>query len=142
MIKGENSLDKGMEFIRNSQFTFILTGSRFFGNNTERSDYDFMIEESNNNASKKSLYEALRKAGFTSKPKYKNNDIGIIECYEYKNQNISIDIQIVKDIDERILLDKALKESGLYILFRTNFNNKLDIAPIYKFANILFRKMN
>jgi hypothetical protein len=139
MIKGESTLDKGIDFIRNSQFTFVPTGSRYFGNSKDGSDYDFMIELPNNTG-KKSLDEALRKAGFIARPGYENHDESIMECYHYGSQEVKIDVQIVKDIKYRMLLDESLKKSGLYSFFRSNFpEDKLAIIPVYKFANMLFK---
>ncbi len=44
MILGESRVNNAYETLRNSQWAFHLTGSRFFGTHTDQSDWDFFIE--------------------------------------------------------------------------------------------------
>lgn len=46
MISGRTTKLSTLELMEKSEFNFHLTGSRFFGTATEKSDYDFFIEDS------------------------------------------------------------------------------------------------
>lgn len=88
----------------NEDFEFILTGSRFFGYNTEKSDWDFFTQAPPDPVN---LITFLTELGFQSiyRTGYKDREITVV----YRHPTERIDIQVVKDaalknkIQERLL---------------------------------------
>lgn len=90
MIVGEenNSIVTALE---KSEFTFYLTGSRFFGNAHEKSDWDFFTEDSGD-----ALRDYLRRIGFRrlDSKTTEYTDMNVIDIWE--NQNVHV--QVIRNL--------------------------------------------
>lgn len=90
MIVGEenNSIVTALE---KSEFTFYLTGSRFFGNAREKSDWDFFTEDSGD-----ALRDYLRRIGFRrlDSKTTEYTDMNVIDIWE--NQNVHV--QVIRNL--------------------------------------------
>jgi len=130
-----------LDQIRTSVIHFHLTGSRFFGNVTDNSDWDFFVEHQDG------LRDWLEARGFEpqgadygegneprfSLPTEEKLDPTILEVWRYENptgEGESIHIQVIKP--ERM----PLKELAQGIIAR---NNLMRLAPrsVFQYPEIL-----
>ena len=106
-------------FYRDDKFVFFLTGSRYFGGSTEKSDYDFFAQHSDE------LMKALEQTGFhilstyfgDSTGKLLGRDPDIVEVARYQGESLrgpfSIDVQLVHNFERRKKITELLYHSGL-----------------------------
>ncbi len=114
------SVLKKLDTIYREQNSIFLTGSRFFGTHTEKSDYDFFIEKCRYPHFDRKRMEFL---GFSLVAKQKPSDeeklAGIEECnapdifevYRIKTKNTSIDVCFVYSRDQWVDASSFIKES-------------------------------
>ena len=113
MIKGV-VLDETQQILRtleDSPFEFYLTGSRFFGNFRQDSDYDFFVEEN--------AIDWLRNNVFEKLPTHNYLDLLTISVFQKGN----VHIQVVKDVVLKSRAQQLIKETipGIYFTFnKTN----------------------
>jgi len=106
MIDTNNSSDQTVDIISalaHSSHIFYQTGSRYFGRNTNVSDFDFYTEDNNE------VRAFLKDIGFMKVSKHiidRYVDENCSSVYTYKN----IDIQLTDDINLRIKANKAVKD--------------------------------
>lgn len=82
-----NKKRDALDFIRDHQETFYLTGSRYFGTSLDDSDWDFFVAES------PALMESFRNSGLDWKLKeafYTDETIALVLTCE------NVDVQIIK----------------------------------------------
>lgn len=90
--------------LQSSDFKFYLTGSRFFGNFTKYSDWDFFVKDS------LEVRNFLQEIGFSIHLKdytYKDRNLNFIVCHN----NVPIQIQLVNDADLKICAQVLLFET-------------------------------
>ena len=115
MIANENQTDNSfsmVETIRRSPIEFHLTGSRFFGNNTPESDWDFFVEESKDLRFWLATYEFLQE-GF---------DYGI-ECEDREGKGRFA-------VPEEHRTDPCISEVWVYSGLRSSTLEKIHIQVI------------
>lgn len=110
---GPNTHDRFLTFLRESEFTFHITGSRYFGGATEESDTDYFAQDSDELRRK---LESLGLDNITShytlcEPEAieANRDWDIQAVYRYKKESIQIDIQLVQNYDRRKTIVKGMR---------------------------------
>jgi hypothetical protein len=103
--------------IQTLSFNLFLTGSRFFGNVHDESDWDFycgsLIPEQE---------QELKLLGFTQEDK--DSSIlfgGVVKVFKHSTKDIHI--LVVHDLDRRHLAQKVVKE-----FFPSGYANKIDNA--------------
>lgn len=87
-------------------YQFFLTGSRYFGNYTAQSDWDFFVEYGGD------LIVKLRSIGFEQVSDSTYSDSGLMFLFQKQDQGTVVQIQIVRDV--------RIKRMAQYIL-----NNRL-----------------
>lgn len=111
MIVGSKSTRSILDTLKDSPFEFYPTGSRYFGNFRESSDYDFFAKDTDQLCSflidNKFVPlwgdKSRRTIGFCE-----YTDIITNEVYHYYG-DIQIDIQLVSDVPMKIAAQEALK---------------------------------
>lgn len=108
MIKGlEVSKPSQREVILNelqdSTHEFYLTGSRFFGNCREDSDYDFFTDIETSE-------DYLRSLGFSHRPSITYNDLNLIRVFTHPS---GIDIQFIRDLKSKIVAQNIIRDFDL-----------------------------
>lgn len=86
-------LETLISFSSTDKFEFVLTGSRYFGNFGDYSDWDFMVAD----APELDAYMKLLGFCVVHNTSY-NHDVDIVKVYEYKAAcaNISFHIQVIR----------------------------------------------
>ena len=87
MIFGETPVENALSYIRNSKHEFYLTGSRFFGTQTESSDYDFFVTQSDE------VTKELLANGFHLETETYEGDPVLTAVYRRDN----VDVQLVRN---------------------------------------------
>lgn len=97
------------KFINESKFEFFLTGSRFFGNATNTSDYDYFVEYS------MSLLKDLHTLGFSNESSNRNyTDISLDRLL--KKDGIHIQIIHPEWMQAKIKAQNVLAHYRKYLL--------------------------
>ena len=89
--------------LENSTFNFYLTGSRFFGTERARSDWDFFTQES------EEVEKFLLKNDFKLHNETKYSDSMTSKVYRYKNQ---IDVQLVTNTEKKLAIQRSFFLAG------------------------------
>lgn len=97
-------------FFATSVNTYYLTGSRFFGNNKENSDWDFFTV--------KETKRELESMGFKPIPSENLIDLGydgsqFVEILELKVSDGVIQVQLVKNINAKFQVQESIKSRYL-----------------------------
>ncbi|MCK5611070.1 hypothetical protein KAR91_54860 [Candidatus Pacearchaeota archaeon] len=92
--------------LKESNFTFYLTGSRYFGGKHSDSDWDFFTEDS------EEVRVFLGKLGFERLKSTKYADHGVTCVYRHLEK---IDVQLVEDPGFRQSIQKVLKDKKHFI---------------------------
>ena len=113
MIKGVvlNETQQVLRALEDSPFEFYLTGSRFFGNFRQDSDYDFFVDEN--------IVPWLIENGFERLPTHNYLDLLTVSVFQKGN----VHIQVVKDVVLKSRVQQLIKETipGIYFTFnKTN----------------------
>lgn len=88
----DNSLFKVIYLLMSAPFDFYLTGSRFFGNVTPNSDYDFFVKESH------ALHLFLAKNGFLPDVHARYvEDMSYTTIYMVEIETSIVQVQVVKE---------------------------------------------
>lgn len=119
MSVGITSLQIVLANLQTSTFTFHLTGSRYFGTNSEYSDYDFFVQddhlsEYDVSGVRYSLVDKGFNLDFSHDCDY-NEDISIVYVYKHP---YGIHIQIVKDFEIKKKAQSSLFVNGASIHLR------------------------
>jgi predicted nucleotidyltransferase len=94
------TLAEAIQFMEQSESQFYLTGSRYFGGEDERSDWDFFAGYS------KELEQELLKARFEVHAAYKTHtDVNVV----FKKANIHI--QLVGNIEEKKKIQEMIRST-------------------------------
>ena len=107
-----------------------MTGSRFFGNHTEQSDYDYFTNDS------KEVYHYLRTLGFelsgdlVDLPNYQDKLTRSVLIHKKDN----IHIQLVYDAERKIKIQNFIKNNPELLKLLKN-TNKLNRSKIWDDAN-------
>lgn len=114
--------------MRNSEFTFYLTGSRFWGNYNYQSDWDFFTQDS------PEVRTWLKKFNFVeySNDTHYSSDDQCLSVYNFKGSSEPFDhihIQVVADVEIKKIIQAILIE-----LFPLGFKTKNDAKAIWKAA--------
>jgi hypothetical protein len=129
MIFGERSTKTTLDWIRQSPITFHLTGSRFFGTDTEESDWDFFTQDLPGTRTE------LHHAGFKLDSESYPNDTNFVAVYAKDNVHVQLvpDVRMKKCVQEQIRslpklwkLDKEECQQLWYIalkLYRNGMKN-------------------
>jgi hypothetical protein len=131
----------GLNFIRNSTYEFVLTGSRYFNLETKNSDWDFMIQY--NKDTYKQLKKDIAMAGFYPTDSYTDygiNDPGIINLFRFDSENSSsnqVDVQVVFNIKDRMEINSLLLDSNYMTVLKENNLSKKDMIYLYQFIYLL-----
>ena len=95
-----------MDALSQSKFEFHLTGSRYFGNSTAESDYDFYADYTADG-----IRPFLKSLGFVAQRKYDGlaqyHDVNIAEVWQHKIANIHIQLQ--KDMAMKKYAQQVMK---------------------------------
>lgn len=91
--------------LMNSQFSFYLTGSRYFNTNTPQSDWDFFVQKN------KELEEFLIKQGFFVDSQASYSDPSV--CKVYINPNDNVQVQVIFDAELKLLAQTVIKRKNL-----------------------------
>jgi len=89
-VEFPNSTQDKIRQFETSEFTFYLTGSRFFGGFSSNSDYDFFVQ------SNPEVVDFLKQIGFIREKDNYKDDPNIDSVYVCSCSPISIHIQLVK----------------------------------------------
>jgi len=118
-----------LNMLQSAPFDFHLTGSRFFGTNTEKSDYDFFCEDN------VAVRAFLRKNGFICDnegyPYFDSNTIMV-----YKHVKAQIDVAIVRNSKAKLAVQGALLRNNLGVLLR----NKPMATMLWNFSYEMYLK--
>ena len=108
MLVGIDPLIKGLCALEYSKFDFHLTGSRFFGTQTENSDFDFFVEYSTQ------VEEYLKENNFFG---YNSGyeDTETMMVYNYQVGDTRIDVQLVKNASTKAMIQEVLKSHPLVV---------------------------
>lgn len=94
-----------LAYLYGSQMIYQITGSRFFGNATEQSDYDFFTEYS------KEVATDLEANGFKRDNSWYIGDPALQMLYKRG----SVQIQLVNDAPKKEAIQKAIKHYAVHI---------------------------
>lgn len=127
-VNSELNLMRQLQQLDNeSNFTFILTGSRKFGGARTDSDYDFYTEDSANTR------DYLLSVGFTELiasvdlAKAYPDDPNVCAVYRWQSGIHQIDVQLVRDVKR-----KAIVEEIIYMTHVTYSLDKMQIRRVWK----------
>lgn len=104
-----------LDLLNASNFEFQLTGSRFFGGYTEKSDWDFFVQYSPD------INEFLKNIGFNiidiSSPEWEDYQLAIehgkcLNIYFSSDTFKSIHVQVVSNFEHKQMLQQKLFESN------------------------------
>lgn len=122
--------NKILDNLRNSDFEFHLTGSRFFKHHTDSADYDFMVYHEDIDL----LRSFLTKLGFSPiKGEYgSKGKCASLSIYEAKLDNTTFQIQVfetIGDFNRNMFVRNFLANfSGLFYYFK----DKTDRNVVWK----------
>lgn len=88
----------------NSEFSFHLTGSRYFGNSKQNSDYDFMVEDS------PEVQQFLNVLGFKKLEIDCYDDAATSVVFNWSQGKQSVDVQCVKNIETKLRAQELLRK--------------------------------
>lgn len=91
--------------LMNSQFSFYITGSRYFKTNTPQSDWDFFVEKN------EGVEEFLTRQGFFVDNQMSYSDPSISRVYTNPNDNVQV--QVVFDVELKLLAQTVIKRKDL-----------------------------
>lgn len=112
----QSQVVENLRKIENSSIPFYLTGSRFFGNYTKESDYDFFVDSAFHMDIKK-LFPELRVAPMD------------IPGYEYRD-NLTVCVYAIAGIHIQLVKDAKLKNMvQKYIAYSKQLFNDLKTLP-------------
>ena len=103
----DNSVENIIMELKTSSFHFHLTGSRFFGDIGFNSDYDFFTQED------PGTKNFLLNLGFREIKNHYYNDDQIINVFRLRINNSWIDVQLVKNVELKRMVQKSIK--GKYL---------------------------
>lgn len=86
-----------------SEFSFHLTGSRYFGGVHQDSDYDFMVEDS------PEVQQFLRVLGFKKLEIDCYDDAATSVVFNWSQGKQSVDVQCVKGLETKLRAQELLK---------------------------------
>lgn len=97
-----------LDSLRHSTLSFYLTGSRYFGGATDGSDWDFFCQHS------EEVRNFLCSIGFypLSEDAY-SGDMNIVEIYRYSSSEITVDVQMQKDLLKKKRAQDRIKKMGI-----------------------------
>ena len=102
-VKDKSGTLSALDIIRNLPYEFYPTGSRFFGEATEQSDYDYYT------LSTSQVRKDLKKAGFIEQydeNAYNLHDEEVVVVLHKEN----VDVQLVQDLARRHLAIQAMSD--------------------------------
>ncbi len=91
--------------LMNSQFSFYLTGSRYFNTNTPQSDWDFFVEKNED------VEEFLIDQGFFIDNQASYSDSSVYKVYINPNDNVQV--QVIFDAKLKVLAQTVIKRKNL-----------------------------
>jgi len=91
--------------LMNSQFSFYITGSRYFKTNTLQSDWDFFVEKN------EEVEEFLIDQGFFLDSQASYSDPSIYKVYINPNDNVQV--QVIFDVELKRLAQMVIKRKNL-----------------------------
>lgn len=99
-------------------YTFYLTGSRFFGTDTEESDFDFFVEGDERGWYLDGFLQSLKFTKVDTSP-YKT-DVSCVAIYQHSS---GIHIQVVDNVERRKTVRDLIQKYKLYCWgdFKINF---------------------
>lgn len=124
--------------LQNSDLDFYLTGSRFFNNHRENSDYDFFVEDS------PGVRQFLKSLGFSKLNNSAYLDDNTVVVYRYMPKSgyyITIDIQIVVDAVKKQSIQNIMKYNDFILTgdktyAKTVWNTLMSIYDAGKSSNM------
>lgn len=124
--------------LQNSDLDFYLTGSRFFNNHRENSDYDFFVEDT------PGVRQFLKSLGFSKLNNSAYLDDNTVVVYRYMPKSgyyITIDIQIVVDAVKKQSVQNIMKYNDFILTgdktyAKTVWNTLMSIYDAGKSSNL------
>jgi len=98
-----------LELMHLPNYTFHLTGSRFFGGARADSDWDFFVADTNNPY----LRQDLTAMGFEKRSLTDYGDFLTTDVYHHRRA--SVHIQVVEDVNLKIHIQNVIKRWGLFV---------------------------
>lgn len=108
MIYGTKDQSSALDYVRNSANVFHLTGSRFFGTETENSDWDFFIQMD------EKISSELEQKGFRLETESYKEDPNIVQVWKKEN----VHIQLVNNVKAKEWVQWCL--SNYFRLYKPN----------------------
>lgn len=105
------TLESVIQNLRNSEFKFYLTGSRFFNTAREDSDWDFFVED-DGIAIERSLRSFITEEGFLNETNIEYKDKETVAVWKHITEPIHI--QIVKDARLKLDAQFLIQSMGLH----------------------------
>lgn len=113
MLKGMKNCSSydGLITMEHALYEFYLTGSWAFGTQTEKSDFDFFVQDS------EGIRKWLEENGFKKylHTVYISDDI--VDVYDNKECNIHV--QIVTNADYKAIVQRAIKRTGIFKIIKS-----------------------
>lgn len=115
MISAQSDILQMLDRLQHSEFNFYLTGSRFFGNHRETSDWDFFCDDD------KMIHKFLTQNGFNllqivnGQTKYGTFYADKNVARVYRHRILHIDIQCQTDIHAKIAAQRVVKSLYPYL---------------------------
>jgi hypothetical protein len=130
LLNMQNIMPSIISEMRSSLYEFYLTGSRYWGTFTEKSDWDFFVQDS------KSVREYLTKRGFTNYSRYSEYaaDGQCIDVFVYRPFNEPSSDDLSNQVHVQIVLDAKFKQAvqeELFRLFPRGFRDKDEASKIW-----------
>lgn len=112
MIIGMKTEFNVINKLHESKFNFYLTGSRYFGNDNDLSDWDFFVQEPQANYQCVDLVNHLLEIGFIgiSKSLAGYDDSQCVEIFRYLRNGLQIDIQVVRCAETKNEIQKCIRD--------------------------------
>lgn len=123
-MNNHNRNRTALEIIENSPFMFYLTGSRFFNTATEKSDWDFFVEQC------EGLQEFLAESGFHITNETYAQDPMFTAVWAKDN----VHVQIVRSATA-----KQYMQDHMHMLIREFKPSKQQVQYIWAFATKMYR---
>jgi hypothetical protein len=102
-----------LQKMERSNYTFHLTGSRYFRTNNDQSDWDFFVEDCHSTEEKDMLRNYLLDLGFRKvECDRQYDDMSVLEVWSYYNSP-KIDVQIVKSAAHKTVAQELLLSTGI-----------------------------
>lgn len=99
-----------------SKYKFFLTGSHFFGGITDKSDFDFFVQEGSDVLGMDIEFWLVNHQGYENILKrHIYNDMETVAVYRKKGEWGQIDIQIVKDADTKYKAQRLIKHKMMWL---------------------------